>query len=106
MLYLMIDSVTFDEKLDVVKSTRRLVEWLFFRPLFGPLNLYALELSAGLSLFTEIYRRHAEWFPPSPTCCSFRANSFGELDLARPRNSAIRPLVWRVCLKLFCCAFV
>jgi len=55
MLSLMVDSVTFGEKLDVAKSTRRLIERLFFHPLSAPLNLYTLELSADLSLLAESY---------------------------------------------------
>ncbi|KAG5619748.1 hypothetical protein H5410_004966 [Solanum commersonii] len=67
----MIDSITFGEKLDVTKSTRRLTARFLIRPLSAPLDLCALELSVGLSLFVESYWRHIEWFPQSPTCYNF-----------------------------------
>uniref|UniRef100_M1DIS1 Uncharacterized protein n=1 Tax=Solanum tuberosum TaxID=4113 RepID=M1DIS1_SOLTU len=102
----MINFVTFGKKPDVAERIWRLSESLLFCYLSAPLNLYALKILVDLLWFTENYRRPAKDVPLSPSCYSFRANSFGKPNLAPLRNSAIRHLVWRVCLHKFCFAFI
>ncbi|KAG5585486.1 hypothetical protein H5410_045920 [Solanum commersonii] len=60
MLYLIVNFVTFGEKLDVVESIWGLTKSSLFRPLPAPLNLYALKLLADLSWFAKNYRRPTE----------------------------------------------
>uniref|UniRef100_M1BRU2 Uncharacterized protein n=1 Tax=Solanum tuberosum TaxID=4113 RepID=M1BRU2_SOLTU len=79
------------EKLDIAKSTWRLIERAF-----QTLYLHPKPLCTGTFGRPVLFRRKLSAtrrvVPPSPTCCNFRANSFGELNLALPRNSAICPL--------------
>uniref|UniRef100_M1DIV5 Integrase core domain containing protein n=1 Tax=Solanum tuberosum TaxID=4113 RepID=M1DIV5_SOLTU len=82
MLDVLLSSVTFGEKPEVVEGTRRLAKSLLDRPLSAPLNLFCTVPFGRLGLaHRKLSTIHLKTFP-SPTCQTFRTNPF---DMARPK---------------------